>query len=62
VVKISPDWVTGQEQGKCGGRIATFSLWIGIFRDGISYTIHWPFQFCYTAAKLGLLKQVTPEE
>ena len=26
------------------------------------YTIHWPFQSCYMAAKLGLLKQVMPEE
>jgi len=36
VVKISPEWVMGQEQGKSGGRIATFSLWTGMFRDGIS--------------------------
>jgi len=26
VVKISPEWVTGPEQGKSSGRIATFSL------------------------------------
>jgi len=26
VVKISPEWVTGSEQGKSSGRIATFSL------------------------------------
>ena len=25
-------------------------------------TINWPFQSCYMAGKLGLLKQVTPEE
>ena len=37
VVKISPEWVTGPEQGKSSGRIATFSLWTGIFRDGISF-------------------------
>ena len=36
VVKISPEWVTGTEQGKSSGRIATFSLWTGVFRDGIS--------------------------
>jgi hypothetical protein len=27
VVKISPEWVTGPEQGKSSGSIATFSLW-----------------------------------
>ena len=37
VVKISPEWVTGPEQGKSSGRIATFSLWTGMFRDGINY-------------------------
>ena len=36
MVKISPKWVTGPEQGKSNGRIATFSLWTGMFRDGIS--------------------------
>ena len=36
VVKISPEWVTGPEQGESSGRIATFSLWVGMFRDGIS--------------------------
>ena len=36
MVKISPEWVTGPEQGKSSGRIATFSLWTGMFRDGIS--------------------------
>jgi uncharacterized protein YebE (UPF0316 family) len=35
VVKISPEWVTGPEQGKSSGRVATFSLWTGGFRDGI---------------------------
>ena len=35
VVKISPEWVIGPEQGKSSGRIATFSLWTGMFRDGI---------------------------
>jgi len=35
VVKFSPEWVTGPEQGKSSGRIATFSLWTGFFRDGI---------------------------
>ena len=36
MVKISPIWVTGPEQGKSSGRIATFSLWTGMFRDDIS--------------------------
>ena len=36
MVKISPEWVTGPEQGKSSGRIATFSLWTGMFRGGIS--------------------------
>ena len=36
VVKISPQWFTGPEQGKSSGRIATFILWTGMFRDGIS--------------------------
>ena len=36
MVKISPEWVTGPEQGKSRGRIATFSLWTGMFRDGLS--------------------------
>ena len=36
VVKISPEWVTGPEQGKSNGSIAIFSLWTGMFWDGIS--------------------------
>ena len=36
VVKISPEWVTSPEQGKSSCRIATFSLWTGMCRDGIS--------------------------
>ena len=36
MVKIFPEWVTGPEQGKSSGRIAAFSLWTGIFWDGIS--------------------------
>ena len=52
VVTISPELVTVPEQGKSSGRIATFSLWTGMFRDGISsipgetvYTVvtGWPF-------------------
>ena len=39
MVKISPGWVTGPEQGKSSGRTALFSLWTGILRDGIS-SIH----------------------
>ena len=33
MVEISPEWVTGPEQGKSSGRVATFSLWTGLFRD-----------------------------
>ena len=36
MVRISPEWVTGPEQRNSSGRIATFSLWTGMFRDGIS--------------------------
>ena len=36
VVKVSPERVTGPEQGKSSGGIATLSLWTGVFRDGIS--------------------------
>ena len=39
MVKISPEWVTGPEQGTSNGRIVTFILWTGMFRDGIS-SIH----------------------
>jgi hypothetical protein len=31
MVEISPEWVTGTEQGKSSGRITTFSLWTGVF-------------------------------
>ena len=33
MVKISPEWVTGPEQGESNGRIATFSLWTGMPRN-----------------------------
>jgi hypothetical protein len=36
MVEISPERVTSPEQGKSCGRIATFSLWTGMFTDGIS--------------------------
>ena len=36
MVKISPEWVTGPEQGRSSGRTATCSPWTGMFRDGIS--------------------------
>jgi hypothetical protein len=36
MVKISPEWVMGPDQGNSSGRIATFSLLTGMFRDGIS--------------------------
>ena len=35
MVKISREWFTDPEQGMSNGRIATFSLWTGMFRDGI---------------------------
>jgi len=36
VVGISPEWVSRPEQGRSSGRTASFSLWTGMFRDGIS--------------------------
>ena len=36
MVKISPELVTGTEQGESSNRITTFDLWTGMFRDGIS--------------------------
>ena len=36
MVKITPEWVTGPEQGKSSGRVATFSLFTGLFWGGIS--------------------------
>jgi len=36
VATISPEWVTGPEQVMSSGRIVTFSLWTGMFRDGVS--------------------------
>ena len=43
VVKISPEWVTGPEQGKSSGRIATFSLWTTtpILDKLLEYKINW---------------------
>jgi len=36
VVKVSPELVMGPERGKSSGRVVTFSLWTGMFWDGIS--------------------------
>jgi hypothetical protein len=36
VIEMSPERVTTPEQGKSSGRIATFILWTGVLRDGIS--------------------------
>jgi hypothetical protein len=36
VIDMSPEWVTGPEQGESSGRIATFSLRTGVLWDGIS--------------------------
>jgi hypothetical protein len=33
VVKMSPEWITGPEQGKSSDRVATFSLWTGMYRQ-----------------------------
>jgi hypothetical protein len=38
MVKISPEWITGPEVVKSSGRIGTFSLWTGTFRDDICGT------------------------
>jgi len=44
VVEISPEWVTGPEQGKSSGRIATFSLWTGGFISVINKEIYNPIK------------------
>jgi len=36
IVGNSPEWVISPEQSKSNGRNAKFSLWTGIFWDGIS--------------------------
>ena len=36
MVIISPEWVTGPEQGNSSGKVATFNLWTGMSRDGMS--------------------------
>jgi hypothetical protein len=41
VVKISPEWVKGPEQGKSRGRIATFSLWTGVFQGNETLFLNW---------------------
>jgi len=35
VVGISPEMVPSPEQGRFSGRTASFSLWTGMFRDGM---------------------------
>jgi len=39
VVKTSPEWVTGPEQGTSSGGIATFSLWTGMYKDDILFSV-----------------------
>jgi hypothetical protein len=34
VVKVFPEWVSDPERAKFSGRVATFSLWTGVSRDG----------------------------
>jgi hypothetical protein len=41
VVKISPEWVTGPQQVKSSGRVATFILWTGVFRDNKTLFPNW---------------------
>ena len=36
MVKISPGWVTGPEQSKSSGRIATFNLWTAMFSAAVN--------------------------
>ena len=36
MVRISPEWVTIPAQAESSGSIATFSLWVGMFWNGIS--------------------------
>jgi hypothetical protein len=36
LVRISSEWITSPEQEKSSGRIAAFSLWTGMFWDGIT--------------------------
>jgi hypothetical protein len=62
VVEISPEWVTGPEQGKSSDRVATFSLWtcfftqIYTFYDYIKYIL----MFCivYEIKRIGTLSDV----
>jgi len=35
-LKLPLNWLWAQSVSKSSGRIATFSLWTGMFRDGIS--------------------------
>ena len=35
-LEFPPEWVTGTQQVKSSDRIATFILWTGVLRDGIS--------------------------
>jgi len=44
VVEISPEWVTGTEQGKSSGRIDTFSLWTGVFISIITKKFYNPIK------------------
>jgi hypothetical protein len=36
VIEIPPECVKGPEQDKSCGRVAAFSLWTGVFWDGVS--------------------------
>jgi len=44
VVEISSEWVTGPEQGKSSGRIATFNLWTGVFISIITKEFYNPIK------------------
>jgi hypothetical protein len=36
MIEMSPERFTSPEQDKSSGRVATFSLWTGVFWDAIS--------------------------
>ena len=57
MVKISPEWVTGPEQGKSSGRIATFSLWTGVLYGSETWTIKASDARRITAAEMKYMRR-----
>jgi len=41
---------------------STFRPQKALKKTRINYTVHWPFQLCYTVVKIGPLQQETQEE